>query len=118
MSACKSSDGRRCVARCIKVLILCIAGGAALGLIVMWLWNWLMPALFSGLHTINFCEALGLLVLSKLLFGNLGSCCRHRDRRELYAGLTAEEREAMKTRLQSRWGKWCCSPKGTDEAGQ
>lgn len=36
--------------------------------IVMLLWNWLIPSIF-GLSSINFLEALGLLVLSRLLFG-------------------------------------------------
>ena len=36
-------------------------------LIVLLLWNWLMPSIF-GLTTITFLQALGLLVLSKILF--------------------------------------------------
>ena len=37
----------------------------------MWLWNWLMPELF-GLKEITFWQALGLLVLSTLLFRSVG----------------------------------------------
>ena len=44
---------------------------ALVGLAVMGLWNWLMPALF-GLGTIGWCQALGLLLLSKILFGGHG----------------------------------------------
>ena len=33
---------------------------------VMWLWNWLMPAIF-GLKVITWTQALGLMVLSGLL---------------------------------------------------
>ena len=36
-------------------------------LLVLLLWNWLMPAIF-GLTTINYFQALGLLVFSKILF--------------------------------------------------
>ena len=36
--------------------------------VVMRLWNWLVPAVF-GWHLINFWQALGILVLSKILFG-------------------------------------------------
>lgn len=36
--------------------------------ILMSLWNWLMPIIFD-LTTITFWQALGLLVLSKILFG-------------------------------------------------
>ena len=45
-----------------------VAGGSA---IVMLLWNWLMPAIF-GLITISFWQALGILVLCRLLFGSFG----------------------------------------------
>jgi len=34
---------------------------------VMWLWNWLMPVIF-GLTKITFFQALGLFVLSNILF--------------------------------------------------
>ena len=36
---------------------------------LMLLWNWLMPLIF-GLMVITFWQALGLLVLAKLLFGS------------------------------------------------
>ena len=35
--------------------------------VVMWLWNWLMPAIF-GLGIITWWQAAGLLLLSKILF--------------------------------------------------
>lgn len=41
---------------------------AAFTLAVMLLWNWLMPLIF-GLTTITFLQALGILALSKILFG-------------------------------------------------
>ena len=37
------------------------------GFAVMSLWNWLIPSIF-GLATITWLQALGLLVLSKILF--------------------------------------------------
>ena len=51
----------------------------------MWLWNQLMPAIF-GLHAINFWQALGMLVLCKILFGGFrgrpawGTLARPHDR--------------------------------------
>ena len=42
-----------------------------LGALVMWLWNWLMPMIF-GLPTLTFWQAVGLLVLCRLLVGNIG----------------------------------------------
>lgn len=41
---------------------------AAFTVAVMLLWNWLMPLIF-GLTTITFLQALGILALSKILFG-------------------------------------------------
>ena len=42
------------------------------GLIVSWLWNAILPGLF-GLPTITFWQALGILALSRILFGDFGS---------------------------------------------
>jgi len=50
------------------------AAGFALvfGLLVMWLWNWLMPRLF-GLGEITYWQAFGVLLLAKIFFGGFGS---------------------------------------------
>ena len=45
-----------------------VAVVAAFSLVVMLLWNWLMPDVF-GLTAISYWQALGLYVLCKLLFG-------------------------------------------------
>jgi len=42
-----------------------------LGLVVMTLWNALLPAIL-GVKAIGFWQALGILVLSRILFGGLG----------------------------------------------
>jgi hypothetical protein len=60
--------------------------------VVMALWNWLLPPLF-GLHLITFWQALGLLVLSRLLFGGWG---RH-------GGLRPNFRQRMRQRWSERW---------------
>ncbi len=44
------------------------AVAAGFSAIVMLLWNWLMPAIFN-LTTISFWQALGLLLLMRILFG-------------------------------------------------
>ena len=44
---------------------------ALFGEVVMHLWNWLLPALF-GWRQITFWQALGLLVLCRILFGGFG----------------------------------------------
>jgi hypothetical protein len=53
----------------IGICIAIIAGALLLGYIVMHLWNWLLPAIFTGAIAITYCQALGLLLLSRILFG-------------------------------------------------
>jgi hypothetical protein len=108
------------VGKIIGFIVLIALAIAAMGLVVMGLWNWLMPSIF-GLRTIVFCEAIGLLVLSKILFGGMrcgwggkrhchgGQCSpSHKDRwrekmQARMAGMSEEEREKFKKKL-SRCG--------------
>ena len=46
------------------------------GVVVQWLWNWLLPEIF-GLPRITFWQALGLLALSRILFGGFGGSRLH-----------------------------------------
>lgn len=88
------------------------------GFAVMSLWNWLIPSIF-GLATITWVQALGLLVLSKILFGGLrggggwgGGCGGNRHQfwkqkmAERMANMTPEEKEQFKAKMKNRWGKW------------
>jgi hypothetical protein len=78
------------------------------GEIVLHLWNWLLPPLF-GWRQITFWQALGILVLCRVLFGGLG---RHGYRgsnfRRRMKGccerMTPEERERFRERMRERWG--------------
>jgi hypothetical protein len=77
---------------------------------VMRLWNWLIPSLF-GWHAITFWQALGLLVLSKILFGGFRGG-PHRDwnwRRRMFdrwEKMTPEEREKFRERMRGRCGSF------------
>lgn len=100
--------------------ILKIVGGfilfalaiAAFGYITMYLWNWIMPYLFQ-LPVIDFYMAIGLVILSKILFGGI----RVREGKRWGSGkywkakmdcMTPEDREKFKsefaTRCRSKWG--------------
>ncbi len=75
---------------------------AAFTFLVMSLWNWLAPALFH-LPTISLLQALGMLVLSRILFGGFGGGGhgpgRHhwrRRMRERFERMTPEERERFR----------------------
>jgi len=54
------------IRRILKFALFAVLAGGIFGFAAMWLWNHLMPALF-GLHTLGFWQALGLLILSKIL---------------------------------------------------
>jgi hypothetical protein len=78
------------------------------GFVVMSLWNWLMPALF-GWHLINFWQAVGILVLSKILFGGFrGHPGRHlywrRRMLERWEQMTPDEREKFRHGMRGRCG--------------
>lgn len=75
------------------------------GELVKYLWNTLLPPLF-GLHMITFWQALGLLLLSRILFGSWGPGGGGRSRgRQRWDKMTPEERE----RLRQNWAARCGS---------
>ena len=68
---CKPSPGK-----IIGISFFVIFAIIAVGLITMQLWNWLIPTLFSG-PVITYWQAIGLLVLSKILFSGGHGGRRH-----------------------------------------
>src|SRR2546430_618515 len=58
------------IARGVRILMIFIVVAGVVGFVVMRLWNWLVPALFGG-PLLGYWEALGLLVLARLLFGGM-----------------------------------------------
>jgi hypothetical protein len=88
------------------IILLVIIGIGAFGAIVMLLWNALMPDIFH-LPQITFWQALGLLLLSKILFSSFrggGPKRRMKDRlTEKWMNMTPEEREKFK----QDWGGRC-----------
>jgi hypothetical protein len=93
----------------IGFILMAIIGVLLFGNIVMWLWNALMPVIFH-LPIITFPQALGLLVLSKILFSSFrgGGPGRFRGGRirEKWMDMTPEEREKFK----QEWGHRRCRP--------
>jgi len=79
------------------------------GELVKYLWNWLMPALFAGAHLITFWQALGLLLLSRILFGSWHSKGGSRGRRhwrKKWESMTPEEREKFRQSMRARCGNF------------
>jgi len=88
----------------LGVLLFIAVGGE----VVKLLWNWLLPALF-GWRLITFWEALGILVLCRILFGGFGGRGFHRPsfrRRmaERWEAMSPEEKERLKESMRTRCG--------------
>ncbi len=99
----------RWVKRGLKFGVIAVAAVAVFGFVVMSLWNWLAPAVF-GLRIITFWQALGILILSKVLFGGFrgrpgyGGHWRRRMN-ERWQQMTPEEREQFRQGMFSRCGR-------------
>ena len=81
---------------------------AVLSFAVMLLWNSLVPELFRG-PPLQYWQALGLLLLSRILFGGLrgrGGWHGHRRQRmcERWESMTPEERARLREQFQGRCG--------------
>ena len=87
----------------VLAVFIAVGGG-----IVMLLWNWLLPPLF-GWRQITFWQALGILVLCRILFGGVGRRGFYRSglrRRmaERWERMTPEERERFRQGMRGRCG--------------
>ncbi|MET4108813.1 hypothetical protein [Hymenobacter sp. UYP22] len=94
----------------LKILLLITLFVAVAGYVTMRLWNWLLPDLFN-LPSISIWQALGLLVLSRILFGGWGGR-GHRagwaQKRRMWkqkmesrmAGLSPEEQEKFRQKME------------------
>lgn len=110
--------------KALKILGFIILGALfvfAFGYLTMWLWNWLVPTLFHG-PVITFWQALGLLLLSKILFGGFPK--EHKEKKTAWKRhwkermkmkmeqMTPEEREKMKEQfsrcMPGRWSWQSC----------
>lgn len=96
--------------------------GAASG-VVYGLWNGVLVDVL-GVKVISYWQALGLLILAKILFGGFpGRRCggfgppwKHRMMMEHWQSLTPEQREQMRDEMRRRFGDWPRPPCCDDEA--
>jgi hypothetical protein len=101
----------------LKCTLLGLIAIAVIGFVTMLLWNWLVPALFNG-PLIDYWQAIGLLVLSKLLFWGFGGKRHHygpeshgmyqwKNRfAEKFSNMSPQDREAFKEKLKAKWCSW------------
>ena len=101
-----------------KGLMILIFGTAAVllfGWVVMSLWNGILPAVI-GVKAISFLQSLGILILSKILFGGFGgskggwrgSTAWKEKMKGRWDKMTPEEKEKFKAECKhwgNRWGR-------------
>ena len=90
------------------IVAIVIAAVAIFGYIVEHLWNWLIPAIV-GWRAIDFWQAIGILLLSKILFGGgfRGGRNIHWRRRmgERWEKMSPEEREKFSRGMRGCFGR-------------
>lgn len=101
--------------RGLKIALFATVAAGIFSFVVMNLWNILMPGIF-GIRAISFWQALGLLVLSKILFGGFrphfggfrpyggGGPQWRRRMTERWERMTPEERENFKRGMRRGCG--------------
>ena len=98
-----------------KWVLLGLMAVFAIGTVTMFLWNWLIPTLFNG-PEITFFQALGLLLLSKLLSWGFGKHWQHSGHGnapywknrlyEKFSNMSPEQREVFKQKMKDKWCRW------------
>jgi hypothetical protein len=93
--------------------LIVLAFVALVTLAVYGLWNGVLTDVL-GVKAISYWQALGLLVLAKILFGGFpgrrggpfGPPWRRRMMMERWESLTPEQREQMREEMRRRFGDW------------
>ena len=95
----------------LKIVVFVAVAITVFSFVTMHLWNWLMPAVF-GLRTITWVQALGLLVLGKILFGGFhrhGGGCRGRRWKDRHGGaMDGDDAGGARTIARGMKGRWGC----------
>ena len=82
---------------------------ALISYVVMLLWNNLLPDILH-VTTINFWQAMGIFVLSKILFGfGKGGgkpAWMQRKMEHRFEGMSPEDKERLKQRMKDRFCNW------------
>jgi hypothetical protein len=94
--------------RVLKFTALFAIAFLVFGFVVMHLWNLLLPPLF-GFRLISFWQAVGLLILGRLLFGGFrprpGGIHWRRHMMDRWEQMTPEQREKFREGMRGRCGR-------------
>ncbi|MFT3870138.1 MAG: hypothetical protein QM715_16950 [Nibricoccus sp.] len=112
---------RSCAKYCFLIPVAVIAFLALFTYVVYALWNGVLTEVLA-VKAISYWQALGILVLAKILFGGFphrrgGPCGHFREHlmSKRWESSTPEEREKMREEMRRRFGdwphppSWCCS---------
>ena len=101
------------IAKGFGFTLLFLAAIAGFSVVTMFLWNALLPDIF-GIACINFWQTLGLLALSRILFGGMGAGVmglhhhHHNSIHKKWAKMSNEQRrEFIKKRINLGFGNHC-----------
>ena len=104
--------------KAVMILVFCTAFVMLFSFIVMSLWNAILPAVL-GVKLITFWQAMGILVLSKILFSGFGGFhhkkeqFRNRFRQKMMAKwetMSPEEKQKFKDEWKDRCKGWRRGP--------
>lgn len=101
--------------RLAKILFFVLIAAALLGVmsaVVMWLWNAILPPV-TGVGTLNYWQAMGLLILFRILSGGFRfrgfrsrrNTTRRWQWREKWMNMSEEERAEFKAKWKERCGR-------------
>ena len=98
------------ILRILKFVVFAALFITLASFVVMNLWNWLLPGIF-GFHLITFWQAIGILILCKILFGGFrGGRGDHfywrRRMMQRWEQMTPEEREKFRQGMRGRCGSF------------
>ena len=107
--------------RGLKIALVVVLAATLMSVGVMALWNWVVPGVI-GWKAIDFWQALGLLVLARLLFGfrmGFGHRMHWRGRMaERWERMTPEEREKFREGMRGRCGHRREEPAAPDSSAR
>jgi hypothetical protein len=91
--------------------VVFVAGVFIISGVVMFLWNAILPGV-TAVHAVTYWQAMGILVLSRILFGGFRGIHDHgrhhhrhlgKDLREKWLQMDPEERQKMRENLKNEW---------------
>jgi len=112
----ETTKRRFCTSRFYFRFPLMVIGLFAVSGIVMYLWNAIVPSICSSLTALSYWQAMGLFVLSRILFGGFHCRGHHHDhhghRHAQFVGKFKEKlmemNEEERQQFKNQWKQRCC----------